>query len=131
MTAPKRRWFQLSLRGLFGAAAIAAILAWAFQPVRFDGKEWKAARPNSTHRTARSSMVDDLLRQYDFHGWTRQEVIELLGDGQPGAGTGFDQWDLIYILGLERAGPFSLDDEALGFKFDKRGCVVAYGTSVN
>jgi hypothetical protein len=39
--------------------------------------------------------------------------------------------DIIYILGLERAGAYSLDDEALGFKFDKAGKVVKFRTSVN
>jgi hypothetical protein len=44
---------------------------------------------------------------------------------------GFPQWDAVYILGLERAGAFSLDDEALGFKFDTTDKVISYGLSVN
>jgi hypothetical protein len=77
-------------------------------------------------------MVYDLLERHDFTGWSRAEVIELLGPGTvPRAGSGFEQWDMIYFLGLERAGSYSLDDEALGFKFDKAGRVVKFGTSVN
>jgi outer membrane protein assembly factor BamE (lipoprotein component of BamABCDE complex) len=75
-------------------------------------------------------MIEDLLRRHRFDGWTRQQVVELLG--QPtGKWSGFEQWDMIYVLGLERGGAFSLDDEALGFKFDTRDRVMKYGLSVN
>ncbi len=75
-------------------------------------------------------MIEDLLGSYKFDGWTRQQVVDLLG--QPnGNWSGFEQWDMIYLLGLERGGAFSLDDEALVFKFDSTGRVVKYRLSVN
>ena len=78
-------------------------------------------------------MIQDLLRQHKFEGWTRQQVVALLGEptrGEP-AKMGFSQWDAVYILGLERAGAWSFDDEALGFKFDTTDRVTSYGLSVN
>jgi len=38
---------------------------------------------------------------------------------------------MIYGLGLERAGAYSLDDEALGFNFDAADRVTSFGLSVN
>lgn len=77
-------------------------------------------------------MIEDLLQRYEFDGWTRQQVHDLLGKPAPTVkGTGFEQWDMIYVLGLERSGPFSLDDEALGFEFDSTNRVTKYGLSVN
>jgi hypothetical protein len=75
-------------------------------------------------------MIDDLLRNTNFQGWTQQQVEGLLGKPDPWSSS-FSQFDIIYILGMERAGAFSLDDEALGFKFDANGRVVKFGCSVN
>lgn len=75
-------------------------------------------------------MIKDLLRRYKFTGWTRQQVVELLGRPTE-KWSGFQQWDMIYVLGMERAGSLSLDDEALAFKFDANARVVKYGLSAN
>lgn len=101
----------------------------------FDPIAWKQSDPmtrtqSSGYRTARSHMIKDLLRRHRFNGWTRQQVIELLGP-PTGHWSGFEQWDTIYVLGLERGGVLSIDDEALGFKFDSTDRVVKYGLSVN
>jgi hypothetical protein len=103
--------------------------------IPFEATAWKSADPNHAsqrdgYRTARSHMIRDLLRRYQFRGWTRQQIVELLGE-PTGKWSGFQQWDMIYVLGAERAGAWSLDDEALGFKFDASGKVVKYGLSVN
>jgi len=103
--------------------------------IPFEATAWKSADPAHSsqqdgYRTARSHMIEDLLRRYDFDGWTRQQVVELLG--QPTEKwSGFEQWDMIYVLGLERMGGVSLDDEALGFKFEANGKVAKYALSVN
>jgi hypothetical protein len=98
--------------------------------IPFDSTGWQRADPIEHHRTVRSQMIDDLLRRHKFDGQTRQQVVELLG--QPtGKWSGFEKWDIIYVLGLERSGAFSLDDEALGFKFDTTDRVVKYGLSLN
>ena len=103
--------------------------------IPFEASAWKSADPNhpskqDDNRTARSHMIKDLLRRYRFAGWKRQHVVELLGEPTE-KWAGFEQWDMIYVLGAERAGAWSLDDEALGFKFDASGKVVKYGLSVN
>jgi hypothetical protein len=107
---------------------------WAFKPEveqrSFEAVTWKRADPIERHRTVRSQMIDDLLRHYNFQGWTRGQVTQLLGKPDT-MWSSFNQWDIIYVLGMERAGAFSLDDEALGFKFDANGLVIAYGLSVN
>jgi len=99
----------------------------------FDSAAWRRADPIENHRTVRSRMIEDLLRRYKFDGWTRQQLVALLGEptrGEP-AKMGFPQWDAVYVLGMERQGAWSLDDEALGFKFDSTERVGSYGLSVN
>ena len=101
----------------------------------FDASAWKRADPltvgaSDNYRTARSHMIEDLLARHDFRGWPRQQVVDLLGEPTR-KWFGFEQWDVIYVLGLERNGAFSLDDEALGFNFDDAERVVDYGLSVN
>ncbi|MFN0199345.1 MAG: hypothetical protein ACKVT0_21555 [Planctomycetaceae bacterium] len=101
--------------------------------IPFESSAWQRAEPIERYRTVRSQMIEDLLRQYDFEGWTREQVETLLGkpaSGDP-AKMGFEEWDAVYILGHERNGDFSLDDEALGFKFDSTGRVARYGLSIN
>lgn len=63
-------------------------------------------------------MVDDLLKNHNFHGNTRQEIEALLGP--PTTTDKFPEWDLIYWLGPER-GSLPLDSEWLAFKFDPQG----------
>src|SRR5262249_1158596 len=87
------------------------------------------ATPAESYRTVRSKMIDDLLRRNDFKGWTRDQIVDLLGKPD-NPGDSFDQWDMVYVLGLERAGALSADWEALGFKFDPNGKVSDYHTSV-
>ena len=97
----------------------------------FDSVAWKSANPNQRQspRTARSAMICDLLHRYDFHGWRHDQLFQLLGE--PNKWSGFEQWDVVYVLGLERMGTLSLDDEALGFKFDTDNRVLRYALSVN
>jgi len=102
-------------------------------PIPFEASAWKGAKAIDQHRTVRSQMVGDLLKHHKFTGWSRQQVVELLGEPTPGepAKMGFSQCDIVYVLGLERAGALSLDDEALGFKFDEHGRVSKYGVTPN
>jgi hypothetical protein len=84
---------------------------WAFKPEveqrSFEAVTWKRADPIERHRTVRSQMIDDLLRHYNFQGWTRGQVTQLLGKPDT-MWSSFNQWDIIYVLGTERAGAFSL-----------------------
>src|SRR5262249_39220916 len=98
--------------------------------IPFDAAAWKQVTdpchaqqrptPPDSYRTSRSKMINDLLRRYDFRGWTRDQIIDLLGKPDK-PGDSFDQWDMVYVLGLQRAGALSADWEALGFKFDSNG----------
>jgi hypothetical protein len=131
----------ISRKSISGCTLAAAVL-WAsgcsdrgVKQVPFQAAAWNSADPGHANkqedfRTARSHMIKDLLRRYKFTGWTRQQVVELLG--QPTEKwSGFQQWDMIYVLGMERAGSLSLDDEALGFKFDANARVAKHGLSVS
>jgi len=98
---------------------------------QFDAEKWRAANPKKgDHRTVRSEMIHDLLARYNFVGWSSADILALLGNPDDGW-SGFPQWEMVYVLGLERGGNYALDDEALGFKFDQCGHVVEYGLSVN
>ncbi|MGV3757517.1 MAG: hypothetical protein ACO1QS_19230 [Verrucomicrobiota bacterium] len=132
-TAPK------ILLAVVGVVIAAGVVWWlvsgrdGVRQIAFDSTAWQRADPIENHRTVRSQMIQDLLRRQKFEGWTRQQVVALLGEptqGKP-AKMGFPQWDAVYILGLERQGGYSLDDEALGFKFDTTDRVTSYGLSVN
>jgi hypothetical protein len=93
------------------------------RPRPFESAAWKQFQPVSGD-TVRSEMIASLLRTYDFQGWTREEVIELLGEPQDHyAARG---WDLAYYIGLERHGWFSLDDELLVFRLGPDGRVVEW-----
>jgi hypothetical protein len=143
MTAPKRRWFRFSLGTMFvvvtTCGGLLTFALWAISPevkqVSFDSAAWQRADPIERSRTVRSQMIVDLLRTHNFQGWPRERVVQLLGTPDWTAGeaarAGFRQFDMVYRLGLERGGSFSLDTEALGFNFDANGRVVKYGCSVN
>jgi hypothetical protein len=45
--------------------------------IRFEATAWMRADPIEKDRTIRSMMIEDLLRKYDFHGWTREQVEQL------------------------------------------------------
>mgnify|MGYP006969367956 CR=1 FL=1 len=102
------------------------------EQIPFDRVEWRLAMAIEGHRTTRSQMIDDLLEEYDFHGWSRASILDLLGDPDWKAeDSGFlSDWDTAYLIGLERNGGFSLDDEYLVFRFNSDGTVVAYRTMV-
>lgn len=102
------------------------------RPIRLDAAAWRRADDIGNYRSVRSQMVGDLLGKYDFHGWSRTSLNEVLGESDWNPKTsGFASWDIAYYLGLERGGSFSLDDECLVFRFDTNDRVVDYRTAVN
>jgi hypothetical protein len=120
---------------LFGTGKAISESAWwngGVRPMRFDAVAWRRAQDIGSYRTTRSQMIGDLLGKYDFQGWSRKSLMDLLGepDWDPKT-TGFASWDIAYHLGLERGGSFSLDDECLVFRFDKSDRVILYTTAVN
>lgn len=54
----------------------------AEEQIRFDVEGWHAPMTDSEgHFTGtRLRMVDDLLKRYDFHGWSKEDLVALLGD---------------------------------------------------
>lgn len=95
----------------------------------FESTAWRLAEPIKGHRTARSRMVDDLLERYRFQGWTKAEVIDLLGppDWHPPS---MRSVDMVYRLGF-RPDAWALDDEYLYFRFDGQARVAEYGVTVD
>lgn len=106
------------------------ILRDRIEQIPFERSSWQQATSIGNSRTVRSQMIDNLMNQFDFEGWTVEQVVELLGPPNENP-SGFGQWDLVDVLGLERHGGLSLDDEALGFKMNSDGVVKVYGLSVN
>ena len=93
------------------------------------GDAWQVIKQTKDSRTVRSKMIEDLLHRYQFKGWSREQVTDLLGQGDD-RGDAFHRWDLVYVLGLAR-GFFALDYEALGFKFDDQERVKEYRVDID
>jgi outer membrane protein assembly factor BamE (lipoprotein component of BamABCDE complex) len=92
--------------------------------ILFDKEAWKESKAIEKQRTVRSQMIDDLLQKYQFKSMTKEEIIDLLGKPIiPQDRYTKEEWDMLYLLGLERYGAWSLDDEFLAFKFDEDGKV--------
>jgi hypothetical protein len=91
-----------------------------FKPIEqipFDVAGWNAPMtggPDSTFTGTRLRMVDDLLKRYDFHGWTVQQLKDLLGEpwAWPDDPRPFIRYDLRDGLNL------------LIFEMDEKGVVV-------
>jgi hypothetical protein len=145
---PSRRSFQFGLRTLLLVATACALLLgvspwlarWWIEgndgvvPIRVETQAWKRADEIDGYRTVRSQMIGDLLRRHDFTGWSRAKVIQLLGQPDPRPPRNpspWNAWDMVYFLGLERGGEYSLDDEYLVFRLNAQQRVVNYRTVVN
>ena len=104
------------------------------RPIPFESAEWKRAEGIGNGRTVRSQMVDDLLDRHDFKGKTREQVVALLGEPDRAPRNDFrppNHPALVYALGLERAGPFSVDFEYLAFRLDGQKRVVELAVTVD
>ena len=89
----------------------------------FDSSAWCDPLLVHSDRPIRIRMVDDLLRDYDLHGRTLEDVEELLG--LPDKTAYFSNWDLVYWLGPER-GMFSIDSEWLVIRLDDNDQISEY-----
>jgi hypothetical protein len=85
--------------------------------IPFDQEVWQAATQEDEHgrELTREYMVDDLLSRYDFKGWHRRDVKDLLG--KPDWAPSDRPW-IQYTL--------SLFLNYLHFGFDKDGLVKSY-----
>jgi hypothetical protein len=126
---------------LIAVASVPVYVLWCWgvfdppdvSPIPFDPAAWQRADPIGKYRTVRSQMIGDLLQSRRLDGLSRAEVEALLGPplANP-ASAGIDAyWHVVYMLGLERAGAWSLDDEFLVIRFDLNGRVTEYRTVVN
>ena len=123
----------LLLAGALGVAASWAVLWGVFADngvieTEFDSDKWKQATEIDGYRTVRSQMVEDLLSRYDFRGWPLAKVEKLLG---PPDERNRDGWQVAYYLGIERQGPWSLDNEWLVFRLDESDAVTEARTVVD
>jgi hypothetical protein len=86
--------------------------------IPFDKEAWRAAAQEGRYSPrgfTREYMVDDLLSKYDFVGWHRREVLDLLGE--PDWAPSDYPW-IQYIL--------SLDLNYLHFELDENDRVKRY-----
>ena len=151
----KRRWFQFGLRTwLVWVCLLPAlggvVYAWVVamnappplevHPIAFDAAQWKAATPlnqsqpagaGNRYRTIRSAMIDDLLKRYSFVGYSREQVVALLGysDYFPKR-LKHGQNDIRYKLGMQRSWA-ALDNEYLVFEFDPKDKVVRWYLAID
>ncbi|MCH7989919.1 MAG: hypothetical protein IID46_12320 [Planctomycetes bacterium] len=96
-------------------------------PIPFESEAWKRGDTIGDNRTVRSQMIDDLLQRHDFHGWSKEQIIDLLGN--PGEGENhvmYPLFDMAYTLGLEREGWASVDFEYLVFKLNDQQKVIHF-----
>lgn len=87
---------------------------------QFTPQAWQDETLMYDPRYVRLCMVEDLLAQEILMGRSRSEVMALLGEPDPP--NGFQEYDLIYILGPERSF-ISIDYEWLVINFDPQGTV--------
>jgi hypothetical protein len=99
--------------------------------IPFEAEAWKRADPIENFRTVRIQMIDDVQIRNNFNGWSRTEIIDLLGESNRIPPSMRQSWQMAYRLGRERGAFMALDDEFLVFRFDRQGKVVAYGVTVD
>jgi hypothetical protein len=106
---------------LFAATAAAVgVVKCAVLPGRaFDAALWSDER--QIQDGVRLGMADRLLADGTLIGRTRAEVVAMLGEPPPTPY--FNDWDLVYRLGMER-GYISIDSEWLVARLGPDGRVV-------
>ena len=134
----RRRWWIVFLLGfvsgsitLFAFSAsvtIYDILAHSrvegTHTMPFDSETWKKVTASGRRYTARTYMVQDLLRCYDLRGMNRDQVRNLLGEPSDARKLGLDSWDCAYPVGRSET---RSDGEFLALRFDSSGRVLAFG----
>ena len=86
----------------------------------FDARAWSSSPEDRSPATPRLCMVDDLLRRHALVGWTRAQVVALLG--RPTETTYFRDYALVYYLGPE-GGLAGVDSKWLLVQVDSSGQV--------
>ena len=93
----------------------------------FDAATWRSRSADAGHEwPTRLRMVDALIDGRRLDGLTRQQVVDLLGPDDRTGTSKWPDWDLVYHLGPERGGMFSIDSEWLVIRLDSRGTVATY-----
>ena len=111
-----------------GCLPVIAIITWfVFIPAAveyaqrtdFDSELWRGSQSMPGYEPIRIRMVDDLLDEFDLHGMSPSEIVNLLGPSDGG-----EMWDASYVywLGPER-GLFSIDSEWLLIELDSKSRV--------
>lgn len=97
------------------------------QPIPFDGQLWQTYLADNGESPVRLQMVDDLLNRYDLNGYSKDELIELLGP--PGEFRKdwplLADWDVIYRLGAGHD-RLLIYRNYLCFRFNEDGNVIDY-----
>jgi len=100
-------------------------------PIPFESEAWKRGDDIGNFRTVRSQMIGDLLQRHDFHGWSKEQIVDLLGNPDEGENHEmYPLWDMAYFLGVERGGWASLDNEYVVFRLNGQQKVIDYRVTV-
>ena len=94
-------------------------------PIPFDRARWDA--PSSDWQdTTRHRMADGLIESRTLIGLSRTEIVKLLGE--PSQSPYFQpEWDLEYVLGIERGFFIRIDSEHLVIRLSSGGRATAAG----
>ncbi|MCI5145807.1 MAG: hypothetical protein D3923_09800 [Candidatus Electrothrix sp. AR3] len=100
---------------VIGFVAFYAFLFWSifsidFDATAFESSIWKNSPSVMSWESTRLRMVDDFLKQHDLMNQPKERAISLLGD--PDKTGYFNDYELVYHLGLERSG-MAIDSEWL------------------
>lgn len=91
------------------------------KPMDFESTLWKTTPATHNYQSIRLRMVDNLLKTHPLVGLSRAEVEKLLGPADQT--TYFHEFDMVYMLGLERGMMIAIDSEWLIIKLDSSGRV--------
>lgn len=120
MGFPRNLW----ARGLVivGAVAVPVATYWVLFccPLPFIASWWNADSDHETTFRTRYRVADGLASSGRLTGWTRSEVLSLLGPPTETDKSRDHGW--IYVLGPER-GSIGIDYECLAIDFDAAGVV--------
>jgi hypothetical protein len=111
---------RLLIVSILAVAGTVLAMSWTRPPGQpFDADAWQRADTRASN-TIREQMGDRLIFDKTLLGKTRNEIVSVLGQPlEKGYGPSGD-WDLIYMLGLERNWA-PIDNEYLVIRLDPSG----------
>ena len=123
----KINWIVASILAICLIVAVGVCVSFyqslGFDFMAFDSATWKASPPDAlSHDSIRLRMVDDFLKSHHPVGKSRAEIVALLGE--PDITGYFHNYDMVYLLGLERRYPVAIDSEWLVLRLNSANIVI-------